>query len=121
MERFAVLDIAGIVSFVPIICLNIQSLLANHCVYTNTYSWNLSSLIGCAIIDVGSSGAQTKIVTATNEYACPSIINKDNWIGGANVDEFSVQQRETDIVVTRTDSASGWGMGLKFECCGKVS
>ena len=91
------------------------------CVYKYILLKLFSSLIGCAIIDVGSSGAQIKIVTSNNEYACPSIVNKDNWIGGANVDAFSVQQRETDIVVTRTDSASGWGMGLKFECCGKVS
>ena len=70
---------------------------------------------------MGSSGNQTKTVTAITEFTCPKIINKDNWLGGDYYpDTFSVQQKETDIVVTRTDSASGWDMDLKFECCGKV-
>ena len=72
---------------------------------------------------MGSSGDQTKTVTAITEHTCPNIINKDNWVGGDYYpDTFSVQQRETDIIVTRTDSNSGWGMGLSFRCCGgKVS
>ena len=78
--------------------------------------------IGCATIVVGSSGDQTKTVTAITEYSCPNIVNKDNWLGvDCYPDTFSVQQREKDIVVTRTDSASGWDMDLKFQCCGKVS
>ena len=71
---------------------------------------------------MGSSGDQTKTVTAITEHICPNIINKDNWVGGDYYpDTFSVQQRETDIVVTRTDSASGWDMNLRFQCCGKIS
>ena len=67
---------------------------------------------------MGSSGDQTKTVTAITEHTCPNIINKDNWVGGDYYpDTFSVQQRETDIVVTRTDYTSGWGMNLKFHCC----
>ena len=71
---------------------------------------------------MGSSGDQTKTVTSITEYSCPNIVNKDNWLGRDYYpDTFSVQQREKDIVVTRTDSASGWDMDLKFQCCGKVS
>ena len=80
--------------------------------------------IDCTTITVGSSGAQTKTVTTYGEYTCPIVVNKNNWLGGyVYPDTFSVQQRETDIVVTRTDSTSGWGMNLEFQCCGsgKVS
>ena len=68
---------------------------------------------------MGSSEAQTKTVTNYGEYKCPTIVNKDNWLGGYDHPyTFSVQQRETNIVVTRTDFATGWGMDLRFECCG---
>ena len=69
---------------------------------------------------MGSSEAQTKIITTvTSEYTCPTVVNKNNWLGGYGYsDVFSVEQRETDIVVTRTDSTSGWGMNLEFRCCG---
>ena len=68
---------------------------------------------------MGSSRAQTKTVTVFTKYTCPNIVNKDNWIGGDDHDyTFSVQQREMDIVVTRTDFATGWGMDLRFQCCG---
>ena len=73
---------------------------------------------------MGSSEAQTKTVTTITEHTCPIVVNKDNWLGGYGYsDTFSVRQRETDIVVTRTDSTSGWGMNLEFRCCGsgKVS
>ena len=67
---------------------------------------------------MGSSEAQTKTITTYSEYTCPIVVNKDNWLGGYGYsDVFSVQQRETDIVVTRTDSTSGWGMNLEFHCC----
>ena len=59
---------------------------------------------------------------AITEYTCPIVVNFENWLGGLIFpDTFSVQQRETDIVVTRTDSASGWDMNLRFQCCGKIS
>ena len=46
----------------------------------------------------------------------------DNWLGGHSyADTFSVDQRETEIVVTRTDSTTGWGSLLQFHCCGKDS
>ena len=71
---------------------------------------------------MGSSEDHTKTIPAVTEYTCPNIINKDNWLGGDYYpDTFSIQQRETDIVVTRTDSASGWDMNLRFQCCGKIS
>ena len=73
---------------------------------------------------MGSSEAQTKTVTAITEHTCPIVVNKDNWLGeDGNSDTFSVRQRETDIVVTRTDATAGWGMNLEFQCCGsgKVS
>ena len=73
---------------------------------------------------MGSSGAHTKTVKVISEYTCPIVVNKDNWLGeDGHSDTFSVRQRETDIVVTRTDSTSGWGMNLEFQCCGsgKVS
>ena len=71
---------------------------------------------------MGSSGAQTKTVKVISEYTCPIVVNKDNWLGeDGHSDTFSVRQRETDIVVTRTDSASGWDMNLRFQCCGKIS
>ena len=72
---------------------------------------------------MGPSEAPTKTVTVITEYTCPIVVSKDNWLGGAtHSDTFSVQQRETDIVVTRTDSTDGWGMDLEFQCCnGKVS
>ena len=67
---------------------------------------------------MGSSEAPTKTITAITKYTCPIVVNKDNWLGGYGYsDVFSVQQRETDIVVTRTDSTSGWGMNLEFRCC----
>ena len=79
--------------------------------------------IDCTTINVGSSGVHTKTVTAITEYTCPIVVNFENWLGGLIFpDTFSVQQRERDIVVTRTDSTSGWGMNLRFRCCsGKVS
>ena len=68
---------------------------------------------------MGSSGEQTKTITAITEYTCPTVVNFENWLGGhISPDTFSVQQRERDIVVTRTDSTSGWGMNLEFRCCG---
>ena len=73
---------------------------------------------------MGSSEAQTKTVTTYGEiyrenYTCPIVVNKENWLGGYGYsDTFSVEQRKTDIVVTRTDSNSGWGMNLEFHCCG---
>ena len=67
---------------------------------------------------MGSSEAQTKTVTNYGEYKCPTIVNKDNWLGGYGYsDVFSVEQRETHIVVTRRDSYGGWGMNLEFRCC----
>ena len=73
---------------------------------------------------MGSSEAQTKTITTYSEHTCPIVVNKDNWLGeDGHSDTFSVRQTETDIVVTRTDSNSGWGMNLEFRCCGsgKVS
>ena len=72
---------------------------------------------------MGSSEAQTKTITTYSGYTCPIVVNKDNWLGGYGYsDVFSVEQRETDIVVTRTDSTDGWGMDLEFQCCkGKIS
>ena len=72
---------------------------------------------------MGTSEAPTKTVTVITEYTCPIVVSKDNWLGGAtHSDTFSVQQRETDIAVTRTDSTDGWGMDLEFQCCnGNVS
>ena len=75
---------------------------------------------------MGSSGNQTKIMvhSVPLSFTCPKIINKDNWVRPSDwidkdhfPDTFSVEQRETDIVVTRTDLASGWDMELGFECC----
>ena len=67
---------------------------------------------------MGSSEAQTKTVTNYGEYKCPTTVNKDNWLGGYGYsDTFSVEQRETHIVVTRRDSYGGWGMNLEFRCC----
>jgi len=84
----------------------------------------------CTTITVGSSETQTTTIAAYSEHRCPTVVNKDNWSIDImdyyadenqftyNPDVFSVEQRETDIVVTRTDSNSGWGMNLKFRCCG---
>ena len=69
---------------------------------------------------MGSSEAQTKGVTNSQiwKYKCPTIVNKENWLGGYGYsDTFSVEQREAHIVVTRTDSYGGWGMNLEFRCC----
>ena len=85
-------------------------------------------------MNVGSSGNQTKSVgfdipPSFTQYTCPNIINKNNWLTDRNwngkghwPDTFSVQQREADIVVTRTDFATGWDIDLEFECCanGKI-
>ena len=76
----------------------------------------------CTTVNVGSSEAETKTVAASPDYICPNIVNKENWLGGGSqLDTFSIQQRETDIVVTRTDNPKGWGMNLSFRCCGKSS
>ena len=85
--------------------------------------------IDCDIINVGSSNAKTFIVKNTiTEHTCPTVVNKDNWLGGSTSgDTFSVQKRRneeggTDILVTRTDGPKhGWEMDLRFQCCrGKV-
>ena len=74
---------------------------------------------------MGLSRAQTKTIKTKTEHACPSVVNKDNWINnheGTDKYTFAVQKIGTDIVVTRTDSTSGWDMHLTFQCCsGKVS
>ena len=103
-------------------------------VYRNTQPQNESFFIGCEIVVVGPSGNQTKVIgmeipLSFTQYTCPNIINKNNWLTDRNWNEkshwpdtFSVQQRGADIVVTRTDLASGWDMDLRFECCanGKI-
>ena len=72
---------------------------------------------------VGPSETNSKTVTADSSYKCPSVVNKDNWLPKVDThnDTFSVDQNETDILVTRTDSTTGWEMLLQFHCCGKVS
>ena len=55
-------------------------------------------------------------------YQCPKLVDKNIWMDGHTwPDKFSVDQRTTEIKVTRTDSTDGWGMNLKFQCCkGKI-
>ena len=84
------------------------------------YCWNALSHIGCVTVVVGSSGSQIKTVSLDEAFICPSIINQNVWIGNQGhslEDTFSVDQRATDIVVTRTDRTTGWGMDLRIQCC----
>ena len=46
------------------------------------------------------------------------MVDKTNWLGGHTYDDaFSVDQTESVLTITRTDSNEGWGMYLKFRCC----
>ena len=60
--------------------------------------------------------------TLEHDVQCPTLVNSSNWSSNEGyIDTFSVVQTGKNIVVTRTDFASGWGMNLSFECCtGKI-
>ena len=66
----------------------------------------------------GESGSDTKTVTAPQAgLICPTIVNKDNWIGGFTYgDTFNVEVSGDQVMVKR-DNSQDWGMDLKFACC----
>jgi hypothetical protein len=67
-----------------------------------------------------SAGA-TKTVDMDEKFKCPTIVDKYNWSSDyadrTSNDTFSVTQSNGEAFVTRTDTSSGWGMNLKFQCC----
>merc|ERR1712167_77516 len=73
----------------------------------------------CKDFTVGSSSSSTKTVTGDPEYmACPSKVDKSNWLGGHTYNDwFKVSSEGGKITVTRGDKSSSWGMNLKFKCC----
>jgi len=81
----------------------------------------------CTTVTVGSNAphatAKPKSVTVPGLQSyetCPSLVNKKNWLGTATYkDTFNVAVHGTKVTVTRINSRhTGWGMNLKFQCCG---
>merc|ERR1711962_1727490 len=80
---------------------------------TSTTTGSPSTLI----VTIGSSSTQTKSVIIPSGYICPSQVSKSNWAGTDTYgDTFSITQTGTNLLVTRTDRSSGWGMNLKIFC-----
>eukprot|EP00808_Paulinella_micropora_P025707 g58619.t1 len=70
------------------------------------------------VVSVGSSGGNSKTVTASTSVTCPSTVSSANWLGGYTwPDTFAMTTSGSQVSVRRTDSTSGWGMDLRFECC----
>eukprot|EP01050_Picozoa_sp_SAG11_P012916 SAG11_NODE_1470_length_4847_cov_2.253791_2_plen_754_part_00 len=71
--------------------------------------------------EVGSGSSPSKTIVMPEAYAasCPSIVDRTNWIGTETYpDAFQIISRTGGTLgVRRTDSASSWGMNLRFECC----
>eukprot|EP00808_Paulinella_micropora_P025708 g58618.t1 len=69
-------------------------------------------------VRVGSSGSNSKTVTASTTVTCPATVSRANWLGGFTwPDTFAVTTLGSQVSVRRTDSNSGWGMDLRFKCC----
>eukprot|EP00808_Paulinella_micropora_P025706 g58617.t1 len=74
------------------------------------------------VVSVGRSGGNSKTVTASTSVTCPATVSKYNWLGGYTwPDTFAVTTSGSQVSVRRTDSTSGWGMDLRFECCPAAS
>eukprot|EP00808_Paulinella_micropora_P005336 g28080.t1 len=70
------------------------------------------------VVSVGSSGGNSKTVTASTSVTCPATVSKYNWLGGYTWNDlFAVTTSGSQVSVRRTDSTTGWGMDLRFECC----
>ena len=75
-------------------------------------------LLGCHIVDVGSSYGNTKTITLDKELICPKLVDETNWVGEGNFsDTFSVLQRGKKLTVQRTGAPGRWEIDLKFYCC----
>eukprot|EP00930_Biecheleria_cincta_P098140 TRINITY_DN89825_c0_g1_i1.p1 TRINITY_DN89825_c0_g1~~TRINITY_DN89825_c0_g1_i1.p1 ORF type:complete len:411 (-),score=107.04 TRINITY_DN89825_c0_g1_i1:77-1309(-) len=74
----------------------------------------------CITLQVGKSSSATASASLpSSSFACPSKVDKTNWIGAGSShgDTFSVSQNGAQVTVGRSDASEGWGMDLKFECC----
>jgi len=70
------------------------------------------------VIGVSSSNSKTVTESMLGSCLCPVTVDQSNWDGGhKDRDTFSVTTEiRREITVTRTDSDSGWGMNLQFQC-----
>ena len=77
--------------------------------------------IGCETLVIGSADPGPKELLFYEEYKCPTVITKHEWLNDESYDDtFSLTQNGMNVVVKRTDTADwtkGWGMNLKIECC----
>jgi len=77
---------------------------------------------GTKLIDIGARGGPTDYGNVLG-YTCPVSVAVSNWASSDTFpDVFSVSQNKASgrLVVQRSDSNGGWGMGLKFDCCANV-
>ena len=76
-------------------------------------------------LEVGDSLWNPKTVTIADGYICPLFVDSYNWLDGHTFDDtFSIEQNNSQVLVTRTDTNKNWYFTLRFECCrrsGKLS
>jgi hypothetical protein len=80
--------------------------------------------MACTTLAIGPGPVVGQTFAVEPAYVCPTIVNRDNWLGDETYDDiFAVTQGGGSVSVVRTDtgdSAAGWAMDLKFECCGET-
>ena len=78
----------------------------------------------CVLAVIGSSGSVSKTGSIIpGDYVCPEVVDRDVWAGDETYgDTFTVSQVASSgtVTVTRTDTAAGWGLNLRFACCDPV-
>jgi hypothetical protein len=77
----------------------------------------------CRTLTIGSGPVVGQTFAVEPGYICPTIVSKDNWLGGETYgDTYAVTQAGDSVTVVRTDTGNtddGWGMYLQFKCCGE--
>ena len=76
----------------------------------------------CVEVTAGRSSSNTKQATVSRaDVTCPTEVSKDNWLGGETYDDtFVVVQSGASLSVKRSDrDGAGWGVNLRFKCCGE--
>jgi hypothetical protein len=78
----------------------------------------------CTTLTIGMGPVVGQSFAVAPGYTCPTVVNRDNWLSkGAYGDTYAVTQAGGSVSVVRTDTgntAEGWDMNLKFECCGET-
>ena len=95
---------------------------------TGGWGMNLKFKCGDETVIIGPGGAnevESGVVTLAAD-ACPTEINKTNWLGTDTYgDTFATtvsdcldpgETCQRKVTVKRTDTTGGWGMNLKFKC-----